>query len=240
LPSVVSKRVNGSSLAWSFWYIAPDLLDIRKSALRTHCTHGFVSEEEVQTILSRILVLRFHPDSAKSIHGLLFELHENVLKRKHEAEQNEKASRQCAPRQEGQAAGIYQNLRNNFEKRMTLPRMVTERSKTLDKGIIASYEISQLIAKTGNCHNIGESLILPAVSTVISAMTTINAREILQSIPLSNSTVSRRTNGMAEDIEEQLVCLLRPKSFLCCSTKLFCKTTMLYLWLMCDSGMGPS
>ncbi|KFD50620.1 hypothetical protein M513_08427 [Trichuris suis] len=134
----------------------------------------------------------------------------------------------------------YQNLRNNFEKRMTLPRMVTERSKTLDKGIIASYEISQLIAKTGNCHNIGESLILPAVSTVISAMTTINAREILQSIPLSNSTVSRRTNGMAEDIEEQLVCLLRPKSFLCCSTKLFCKTTMLYLWLMCNSGMGPS
>ncbi|KFD65034.1 hypothetical protein M514_22751 [Trichuris suis] len=59
----------------------------------------------------------------------------------------------------------------------------------------------------------GESLILHAVPTIISAMTTINAREILQSIPLSNSTVSRRIDEMAEDIEEQLVCLLQSKKF---------------------------
>ncbi|KFD61154.1 hypothetical protein M514_26641 [Trichuris suis] len=32
----------------------------------------------------------------------------------------------------------YQNLRNNFEKRMTLSKIVTERSKKLDKGTIAS------------------------------------------------------------------------------------------------------
>ncbi|KFD48873.1 hypothetical protein M514_10236 [Trichuris suis] len=61
----------------------------------------------------------------------------------------------------------------------------------------------------GNCHNSGESLILLAVSTIISAMTTINAREILQLIPLSSSTVSRRIDEVAEDIEKQLVCLLR-------------------------------
>ncbi|KFD48456.1 hypothetical protein M514_10674 [Trichuris suis] len=105
----------------------------------------------------------------------------------------------------------YQNLWNNFGKRKTLSRMVTERSKKLDKRVIASYEISQLIAETGNCHNIGESLILPAVSTIISAMTTINARGILQSIPLSNSTVSRRIDEMAEDIEEQLLLVMSKK-----------------------------
>uniref|UniRef100_A0A5S6QDF3 Piwi domain-containing protein n=1 Tax=Trichuris muris TaxID=70415 RepID=A0A5S6QDF3_TRIMR len=96
----------------------------------------------------------------------------------------------------------YQNLRNNFERRLTLPRIVTERLEKLEKGTIASYEINQLIAKTGNCHNIGESLVLPAVSKIISAMTNISAKDILQSICLSNSIVSRRIDEMAGDIEE--------------------------------------
>ncbi|KFD53356.1 hypothetical protein M513_05837 [Trichuris suis] len=84
---------------------------------RTHCSHGFVSEEEVQTILSRILGLWLHPGSAKSIHGLLFELHENGLKRKHDPEQNEKAPRECVRRQEGQAAGVLSKPSEQLRKK---------------------------------------------------------------------------------------------------------------------------
>ncbi|KFD60494.1 hypothetical protein M514_27330 [Trichuris suis] len=92
-----------------------------------------------------------------------------------------------------------------FERRLNPPQMVTERSRNLDNWVTASYEITRLIADTGNSHNVGESLILPSASIIMTAMTNTDAKEMLQSIPLSNSTVSRRTDEMTEDTEERLV-----------------------------------
>uniref|UniRef100_A0A5S6QFE2 Uncharacterized protein n=1 Tax=Trichuris muris TaxID=70415 RepID=A0A5S6QFE2_TRIMR len=92
---------------------------------------------------------------------------------------------------------FFQKLRDTFQKRATLTHMVRERPQRLDKGIFASCKVSKLIAKTGNAHSIGESLILPAVSIIISDVMKLAPEKTVQAIPLSNSTVCRRIDEMA-------------------------------------------
>ncbi|KAK2701998.1 hypothetical protein QYM36_019385 [Artemia franciscana] len=78
---------------------------------------------------------------------------------------------------------------------------------------LASYEISKIIVKAGKPHNIGKTVILPAVSAIISSVVKQNAIEITNSIPLSNSSVSRRIDEMVEDVEKQLIAHLQVKQF---------------------------
>uniref|UniRef100_A0A5S6Q6I7 BED-type domain-containing protein n=1 Tax=Trichuris muris TaxID=70415 RepID=A0A5S6Q6I7_TRIMR len=107
----------------------------------------------------------------------------------------------------------FLSLRDSFKKRRTLPQIIGQCSQTLDKGTVASYKISKLIAHTGNAHNVGESLILPSVSIIMSDVMNLNAKDTVQAIPLSNSTVCRRIEEMANDVEDQLVSLLQTKKF---------------------------
>ncbi|KAK2708748.1 hypothetical protein QYM36_014375 [Artemia franciscana] len=80
-------------------------------------------------------------------------------------------------------------------------------------GFLASYEIRKIIVKAGKPHNIGATVILPAVSSIISSVMKQNAIEITNSIPLSNSSVSRRIDEMVEDVEKQLIAHLQVKQF---------------------------
>lgn len=73
-----------------------------------------------------------------------------------------------------------------------------------DDGLHASYNISLLIAKSGKPHTIGEELILPAVSEVIRTVLHKPASDIIRRIPLSNNTVQRRIDEMAQDVENSL------------------------------------
>ena len=75
-------------------------------------------------------------------------------------------------------------------------------------GLVASYNISKLISKCVKPHNIGETLILPAITEVISTVMPQSDPEIVRSIPLSNDTVSRRIDEMTIDVENQLIDLL--------------------------------
>lgn len=70
-----------------------------------------------------------------------------------------------------------------------------------------------LIAKYGKPHNIGEKLIIPAVKEILSSMTSLNPNNIISSIPLSNDTVSRRINEMANDVQVQLCEALQNTEF---------------------------
>uniref|UniRef100_A0A5S6R5T6 HAT C-terminal dimerisation domain-containing protein n=1 Tax=Trichuris muris TaxID=70415 RepID=A0A5S6R5T6_TRIMR len=81
--------------------------------------------------------------------------------------------------------------------------MVRERPQRLDNGIAASYKDSKIIAKTGNAHSIGESLILPAVSIIISDVMKLVPEETVQAIPLSNSTVCMRIDEMAGILKDE-------------------------------------
>lgn len=80
-------------------------------------------------------------------------------------------------------------------------------------GLRASYNISLLIAKSGNPHTIGEQLILPAVEEVLKTVLHKSPFDILKRIPLSNNTVQRRIDEMSSDIESFLCNYLQTTHF---------------------------
>ena len=90
-------------------------------------------------------------------------------------------------------------IKEKYEKRSTINALFSARSANKDRGLEASYEISLLIAKCGKNHTIGENLIKPAISTFLK-----NDQD-LQSMPLSNNTVSSRIDEMSCDVEVQPV-----------------------------------
>lgn len=117
------------------------------------------------------------------------------------------------PDKQGKDIEYFKSLKASFEKRITLPNMFNNTFSQLDKGLLTSYKISYLIAKSGRSHNTGETLILPAIREVLINMTSISPNSIISSIPLSNNIVSRRIDEMAIDIENQLCQDLRTIEF---------------------------
>ncbi|KFD46343.1 LOW QUALITY PROTEIN: hypothetical protein M514_12759 [Trichuris suis] len=73
--------------------------------------------------------------------------------------------------------------------------------------------ISLMIAKSGKAHTIGEELLLPVISEVLSTVLHRPAAETINSIPLSNNTVQRRIDDMAKDVEETLCNFLKNTEF---------------------------
>ncbi|GFS94719.1 zinc finger BED domain-containing protein 5 [Trichonephila clavipes] len=61
-----------------------------------------------------------------------------------------------------------------------------------------------LHARCKKPHTIAEELILPAAIEIVETMFGDNFAKELQSIPLSNDTVSRRIDDISEDVEQQL------------------------------------
>jgi hypothetical protein len=59
-------------------------------------------------------------------------------------------------------------LKEQFEKRLTVTSLFKKKENALEKGLLASYKISHLIAKTGKPHTIGEDLIKPAISIFLA------------------------------------------------------------------------
>ncbi|KAG0438169.1 SCAN domain-containing protein 3 [Dictyocoela muelleri] len=79
-------------------------------------------------------------------------------------------------------------------------------------GLKASYNISLLIAKSGKPHSIGEELIIPAIKEVLSTVLHKQPGSIVKKISLSNSTVQRRIDEMAQDVEN-ILCVYLKSSF---------------------------
>lgn len=73
------------------------------------------------------------------------------------------------------------------------------------KVVEASYKVSLRIAQEGKPHTIGETLILPATKDIVSTM--LGEKEVKQidSLSLSNNTVSRRISDMAADVKKTLL-----------------------------------
>lgn len=81
------------------------------------------------------------------------------------------------------------------------------------KAVEASYRVAKLIAKAGKPHTIGETLILPAAKEMVGVMCGEKARKQLNLISLSDNTVERRINEMADDITQKLVKNIRESPF---------------------------
>lgn len=73
------------------------------------------------------------------------------------------------------------------------------------RAVEASYKVSLRIAREGKAHTIGESLILPAAKEIVSSILGEKEMKQLDSVSLSNSTVSRRISDMASNVKAILV-----------------------------------
>ncbi|KAJ7305000.1 hypothetical protein JRQ81_010750 [Phrynocephalus forsythii] len=91
--------------------------------------------------------------------------------------------------------------------------MFASTSKRDFDGLQASYNISQLIAKSGKCHAIKEELILPAVKEVLKAVLHKPAYDILKRISLCNNRVQRHSDEMSHDAESFFCNYLKTNHF---------------------------
>lgn len=70
-----------------------------------------------------------------------------------------------------------------------------------------------MLSATTKKHSIAEELILPAALDMVSVMLDDAGAAKIKTIPLSNDTVARRINDIANDLKEQLVDKLKDKRF---------------------------
>lgn len=68
--------------------------------------------------------------------------------------------------------------------------------------VLASYEISELIAETGYPHTVAEKCILPAMKILVSRWCENKLENQINLLPLSNDTEKQRIVHMAENLEE--------------------------------------
>lgn len=106
----------------------------------------------------------------------------------------------------------FQVLEEKYFKHPTISKLFESSTKQGNDGLQASY-ISLLIAKAGKLYTIGEELILPAIKEVINTVLHKPASDIIRKIPLSNNSVQRRIDEMAEDVEKLLCDYLKTCQF---------------------------
>lgn len=85
--------------------------------------------------------------------------------------------------------------------------------KEKENAVEASYKISYHIAKAGKNHTIAENLILPCIKDAVSCMLGNESAKTICTIPLSNSTISRRIQDMSDDIEETVVSRIKNSNY---------------------------
>ena len=72
------------------------------------------------------------------------------------------------------------------------------------KGLIVSYKIAFMVAKSSLPFNVRESLVVLAPKEIISTVMERDPAPILRTVPLSDTTVKRRIDEMGTNIEDQL------------------------------------
>ncbi|XP_072395278.1 protein FAM200B-like [Diabrotica undecimpunctata] len=108
----------------------------------------------------------------------------------------------------------FAELKAKYERRVTVGSLIAKATKKNDKGLLASYKVSFLIAKSGKPHTIGEELILPAVNEIVDTMWgPSQASQVTDAVSLSNNTVSRRIDEMGANVEDVLCNKLKSREF---------------------------
>ncbi|XP_052822280.1 uncharacterized protein LOC106874236 [Octopus bimaculoides] len=91
--------------------------------------------------------------------------------------------------------------------------LLPETSKQENDGLIASYNIALLVAKSGKSLTNGETLLHPFIEQVLSTVMHEKPHDIMKKIPLSNNTISRHIDEMAKDVKHQLINILQRSEF---------------------------
>ena len=96
----------------------------------------------------------------------------------------------------------FRNKNQELKERTTFKSFVSEDHKN---ALIASYEVSFRIAQQGEAHTIAENLIKPCAKDLVKCMIGENYVRNIESVPLSNSTISRRISDMAEYCQKEII-----------------------------------
>ena len=103
---------------------------------------------------------------------------------------------------QGKSASYFNRLSEQQTKAASSFKSVMTFS---EKAQIASYEVSELIAKSIKACTLAESLILPACKKIVkTTMLGNEAAMKIGKVPLSNNTVHRRILEMSSDIERNV------------------------------------
>lgn len=122
----------------------------------------------------------------------------------------------------------FRTLKEKFFKQPTLAKLFSTATTQDGDGLLASYNIALMIAKAGKPHTVGEELIIPAISEVIRTVLHKPASDIIKKISLSNNTVKRRIDEMAQDVEDSLCGYLKYLGFLFNLMSQLCQEMKLY------------
>ena len=82
------------------------------------------------------------------------------------------------------------------------------------KNFCMSYLISLRIAKAGNPHTIGETLVFPAIKDTVKVFFGDKSEKEIESISISNNAVTRRIDEMSQWVENRVI-----ESFFFCTTR---------------------
>jgi hypothetical protein len=82
-----------------------------------------------------------------------------------------------------------------------------------EKTVVASYEAALLIARNGQPHTIGEDLILPATKAITKNLFSERHVNEVSLISLSDNTVKRRIDEMAQNVKDILLERLRHSEY---------------------------
>ena len=105
---------------------------------------------------------------------------------------------------------FFENKLKEYQsKKKVMECMGSENTKAVE----ASYRVSQLIAKAGKPHTIGENLILPTAKQIVEVMLGEKVVQPINLISLSDNTVKRRIDEMADNVCEQLVQNIKESRF---------------------------
>ena len=75
------------------------------------------------------------------------------------------------------------------------------RGQQLLAAVEASYVVAYKVAKQQKCHTIAETLIMPCAKAMVAKLCGEDQAKKLSVVPLSNNTIRRRVDDMAEDIQ---------------------------------------
>ena len=79
------------------------------------------------------------------------------------------------------------------------------RGQQLLAAVEASYVVAYKVAKQQKCHTIAETLIMPCAKAMVAKLCGEDQAKKLSVTPLSNNTIRRRVDDMAEDILVQVI-----------------------------------
>lgn len=111
----------------------------------------------------------------------------------------------------------YEKKDRSFFERLLKQKNVVSYFGTVNKdkenAVEASYKISYHIAKSGKNHTIAENLIFPCIKDAVGCMLGEESARKIDTIPVSNSTISRRIRDMSDDIEETVITRIKNSKY---------------------------